>query len=196
MTFSKTLMLSAAALITMAATPTFAQTHTEVEIKAEAPISTVTTETLVTQKEIPNTRKTNFSAFDLNMDGVLSMKEVGTKLFYVFDTDGNEVIDNIEFKHRQIMTIIPMEENTYTYMDWNSDGATDQATYTYDTFFQTSGLARFDKNMDGLSAQEFIGASMLEMDDDKSGMIEIGEWKEAYEGLKSNKASEQERYQD
>src|SRR5690606_33257010 len=75
---------------------------------------TITTKTIVSQQDIPNVQKTNFSAFDLNGDNILSMSEVGQKLFYVFDTDGNEVLDNIEFNNKKIMTIIPMEKMTYT----------------------------------------------------------------------------------
>ena len=159
-----------------------------------ATADTVTTKTVVHQKDLPNVKKTNFSAFDLNLDGTLSMKEVGTKLFYIFDTDGNEVIDNIEFDHKQVMTIIPMEKDTYTYIDWDNDGDTDQATFTYETFFKESGLMRFDDNMDGLSAADFIEYSFLELDDDNSKVIELNEWKEAYEQSSSPPNAEQERY--
>lgn len=157
--------------------------------------TTVTTKTVVHQKEIPNTNKTNFSAFDLNNDGILSMKEVGTKLFYVFDTDGNEVIDNIEFDHRQVMTIIPMEKDTMRFIDWDSDGNTDAATFERETFFQQSGLMRFDKNVDGLSASEFITHTMLELDKDDSKVIELDEWKEGYKKRLTRDAADQENYQ-
>ena len=146
----------------------------------------VTTKTMVHQKELPNMKKTDFLDFDLNKDSVLSMKEVGEKLFYIFDTDGNEVIDNIEFNHKQIMTIIPMEKDTFTYVDWDSDGDTDVSSYTYEMFFKKSGLMRFDKNMDGLSASEFIAHRMLALDDDNS---------KVYEESTRALSAEQERYQ-
>lgn len=157
--------------------------------------TTVTTKTVVHQKELPNTNKTNFNAFDLNEDGILSMQEVGEKLFYIFDTDGNEVIDNIEFDHKQVMTIIPMQKDTYTYVDIDNDGKTDSATYTYETFIQQSQLMRFDENMDGLSPADFIEMSFLELDDDKSKVIELDEWKEEYTAKVRPANAEQERYQ-
>lgn len=161
---------------------------------AQAETVVKTTKTVVHQKDLPNTKKTNFSAFDLNEDGILSMKEVGTKLFYIFDTDGNEVIDNIEFDHKQVMTIIPMEKTTYTFIDFGGDGDTDVADFTYEDFFKKSGLIRFDKNMDGLSAGEFIGYNIRELDDDDSTVIELEEWKEAYEEARHAPNAEQERY--
>ena len=161
---------------------------------APANAETVTTKTVVHQKVVPDTDKVNFSAFDINHDGVLSMDEVGEKLFYVFDTDGNETIDNLEFDHRQVMTIIPMEKDTYTYVDWDNDGDVDESTYTYQTFFQQSGLMRFDNNMDGLSPAEFINEGFLALDDDKSTVIELDEWKEAYQHSMRPSAAEQERY--
>jgi hypothetical protein len=58
---------------------------------------TITETTVVKPVDQPHLNKVDFSAFDLNHDGILSMPEVGEKLFYIFDLDGNEVIDNIEF---------------------------------------------------------------------------------------------------
>lgn len=183
MKFTKLLMASAACCAFIISAPA---------VNAD---TTVTTETMVQQKDLPNVKKTNFSAFDLNEDGILSMQEVGTKLFYIFDTDGNEVIDNIEFDKKQVMTVIPMEKNTYTYVDFDADGEAEEATYTHETFFEVSGLMRFDDNMDGLSASEFIAHSFLELDDDKSAVIELEEWQEAYEESVRPATAEQERYQ-
>ena len=155
---------------------------------------TVTTKTVVHPKTIPDTDKVNFSAFDLNHDNILSMDEVGETLFYVFDTDGNETIDNIEFDHRQVITVIPMEKDTYTFVDWDNDGNVDKSSYTYDTFFQRSGLMRFDKNVNGLSASEFIDHGFLELDEDDSTVIELDEWKLAYEESMRPENAKQERY--
>lgn len=155
---------------------------------------TVTTKTVVSQKEMSNVKEINFSAFDVNNDGILSMAEVGEKLFYLFDTDGNEVIDNIEYNNKNVMTIIPMEKQTFTFVDYNNDGIADDKTYTYETFIQQSRLMRFDKNMDGLSPEEFIGDSFLKLDDDKSKAIELEEWKEGYLVSVRPPVAEQERY--
>ncbi len=141
---------------------------------------TVVEKTVVTQKELPDVEKIDFSAFDLNGDDILSMSEVGEKLFYTFDTDGNEVIDNIEFNHKQVMTIIPMEKRVFKFVDYDDDGRTDQSSYTYEEFIEQSMLMRFDENMDGLSPADFIKMSFLALDDDKSSVIELEEWKEEY----------------
>ncbi len=156
---------------------------------------TITTKTVVHQQPLPeNAQKINFSAFDLNQDGILSMQEVGEKLFYVFDTDGNEVIDNIEFDHKQVMTIIPMEKDTYKYVDWDNDGQPESTTITYETFIDQSMLMAFDKEMDGLSPADFIEMTFLELDDDKSKAIELEEWKEEYHAKIKPANAEQERY--
>src|SRR5262245_53334043 len=73
---------------------------------------TVTTKTTVEQRTVPNVKEVNFIAFDTNEDGIYTMKEVGEKLFYIFDTDGNEVIDNVEIDNKNVMTIIPMKKET------------------------------------------------------------------------------------
>ena len=56
-------------------------------------------------------------------------------------------------------------------------------------------LNRFDKDSDGLSAEEFIGHSALELDTDKSGVVEYPEWKEAYAKSVSPLSAKQWRYQ-
>lgn len=45
------------------------------------------------------------------------MEEVGEKLFMVFDLDGNHLIDNIEWDKKSMMTIMPMEKETYKFYD-------------------------------------------------------------------------------
>lgn len=161
---------------------------------ASAHAETVTTKTIVHTKELDNAQKIDFSALDMNGDSILSMKEVGEKLFYIFDADGNEVIDNIEFDHKNVMTIIPMEKEIFTFVDWDNDGSTDQATYTYETFIDQSGLMRFDENHNGLSPADFMEMSFLELDDNKSKAIELDEWKEEYMVKVKPAAAEQERY--
>lgn len=178
--YKKTLLIAAASSIALTAFPAWAKV--------------VTTKTTVEQTPVENTNKVNFSALDLNHDGTLSMSEVGQKLFYLFDTDGNEVIDNIEFKQRRVMTIIPMERNTLTLVDYDNDGQPEKSTYTYENFLEQSQLMRFDHNMDGLSPSEFIGQSFLKLDLNKSKVIELNEWKRAYTAMVHPKAADQERY--
>ncbi len=141
---------------------------------------TVTTKTHVQAQDLPDVNQINFSAFDVNRDGIYSMAEVGERLFESFDQDHNGFIDNLEWDRKTVMTITPMERETFRFVDEGSDGTTDSATYTYETFYQASGLMRFDENHDGLSAAEFIGEGFQPLDDDEDNLINLEEWKEAY----------------
>jgi hypothetical protein len=158
------------------------------------PSVTTTTKTYVQQKHLAGTQEVKFDTFDVNHDGVLSMPEVGEKLFYLFDADGNEVIDNIEFDQKRVMTIIPMEKHTLKLIDFDSDGTVEYSTYSYDDFVDVSGLARFDNDMDGLSAAEFIGEPYLALDKDDSKTIELDEWKTAYIKARHPESADQDRY--
>jgi hypothetical protein len=159
-----------------------------------AQAETVTTRTTVAQKEIPGTVKINFAALDLNNDGILSRSEVARKLFYIFDSDGNEVIDNREIKKNRVLTFIPLEKTELTMIDFDDDGKVDTSSVTNDQFMEFSMLHRFDKDLDGLSAQEFIGQSFLELDTDRSKVIEPQEWRDAYIASVSPLVAKQYRY--
>ena len=178
----KSMLLAGAAFLSLGIT--FAQAET------------VTTQTSVTQREIPATNKVNFASMDLNKDGLLSRNEVGRKLFYIFDTDGNEVIDNMEFDTPKVITVIPLEKKELTMIDFDDDGTADVTQYSSEEFANYSMLNRFDKDQDGLSAEEFIGTSFLKLDTDKSKVIEIQEWRDAYIQSLSPKSAKQYRYND
>ena len=155
---------------------------------------TVTKQTTVTQKELPDTYKVNFSAMDLNHDGILSRSEVGRKLFYIFDTDGNEVIDNVEYGKNKVLTIIPLEKTELTMVDFDDDGKPDVTKYTSEQFADFSMLNRFDKDNNGLSAEEFIGLPFLKMDTNDDKGIDIEEWRAAYIASLSPESAKQYRY--
>lgn len=141
---------------------------------------TVHTKTYVQTQDIEDVDKVNFSQFDTNQDGSYSMVEVGERLFTSFDRDGNEVIDNQEWDNPAVLTVIPMEAETFTFIDTNNDGVTDQSMFTYETFYKASGLMKFDDTQNGLSAHEFIDEEfkIIDINDDK--VIDIEEWKEVY----------------
>lgn len=160
----------------------------------QANAETVKTTTIHEAKDLPEMKKTDFSVFDVNKDGEFSKQEVGEKLFYVFDRDGNEVIDNVEWDRKSMMTIIPMEEHNYKFVDKNEDGYIDQSQYTYQEFFQTSGLIKFDKNYNGLSASEFIEEEFQALDDNDDNLISYEEWKEAYSKATSPENAQPENY--
>ena len=207
------LTLTASALVLTALAPlasaaeTTTSTTTKTYVTQDAPVAvvpvpvpvvtdsvTMTTKSVVNQKPVDGHVEVNFDSLDLNKNGTLSMVEVGERLFYIFDVDGNEVIDNIEFNQNRVITIAPMEKHTLKMVDFESDGNVELSTYTYETFSRTSGLTRFDEDRDGLSASEFIDTSMLKLDTDESKMIELDEWKKAYIATRAPKAADQDGY--
>jgi hypothetical protein len=155
-------------------------------------ITTVTTET---PQHVENANMIEMSAFDRNGDGILSMKEVGDKLFDVFDRDGNRVIDNVEFRKNSLLTIAPMEKETVTYVDYDAAKClADKITYTREEFMKLSQLVRFAGDMDGLSPEEFMDKSFLALDDNDDKVIDREEWQEAYADLVRLPHEEEERY--
>lgn len=193
----KMMMVSAIALVgasfVSGARAETVETSTTTVVK-DVPATKYQSTTVTQQKDIPGVTKINFSDFDVNHDGILSMQEVGKKLFYIFDTDGNEVIDNIEFNKSKVMTIIPMEAKTITLVDYDNDGVADQKSYTYEAFLDQSGLAIFDKDKDGLSASEFINTGFQKIDTNDNNTIEPQEWDEIYASTHLPEAAKQERY--
>ncbi len=101
--------------------------------KTATPV-TVTKTTAVEPKIIEGAIPVNFAYLDVNGDGILSRKEVGQKLFYLFDTDGNGVIDNIEITKNQVITLIPLEKTQLTMIDFDDDGKADVVDVTSDQF--------------------------------------------------------------
>lgn len=168
---------------------------TVVEETTPTPPVTITKTIAVTPTMIEGTIPVNFVYLDVNADGVLSRAEVGEKLFFLFDTDGNKVVDNVEIKKNQVITVIPFEKTQLTMIDFDDDGKADVVNVTSDDFMNFSMLNRFDKDNDGLSAEEFIGHSALELDTDKSGVVEYPEWKEVYVKSVTSKAGKQFGYQ-
>lgn len=159
--------------------------------------NTVIEETYIQPKNIEGSKSIDFRMFDVNKDGFYSREEVGEHLFYMFDQDGNHTIDNHEWEKRVVYTIVPLEKETFRFIDHGSTGEIDEVDYDYEVFYEETGLSRFDKSGMGLSAKEFIGGkSFLQMDTNRSGVIELDEWKRAYEESTRPKVAEQWRYND
>jgi len=167
----KTLLTAVAAVAILA---TGAAAHAEVNS------TTVTTTTYVQPVPLDGVTMINFSAFDLNKDGVYTKDEVGERLFRVFDTDGNHMIDNMEWSNRNVMTIQPMEAKTIRTIDYGSTGEIDHVSETYETFVKQSGLARFASSREGLSAADFTDIPFNVVDTGGNYMVELNEWKNAY----------------
>ena len=142
--------------------------------------TTIRTEVHTKVQDLPTVNEVNFSVFDVNNDGQYSMQEVGTRLFDSFDQDDNKFIDNIEWDDRTVMTITPIEQETFQFVDIGNDGDTDYTNYTYQTFYEASGLIAFDKNQNGLSAKEFIDEGFETLDRDQDKLISLEEWQDAY----------------
>lgn len=185
-------LVCTAALLTVFAAPAFAETviiHDGDAPVVVAPVpeatvqsNTVVTHTYTQNQDVAGAEPVNFTALDINADGAYSMAEVGEFLYRAFDTDGNGMIDNIEWDTPKVLTITPMEKETFKYVDVGSDGVVDASSYTYETFYKASGLLKFDNDLDGLSAKDFIGAGYQEVDDDNDQLISLEEWKEIYLG--------------
>ncbi|TVQ81847.1 MAG: hypothetical protein EA357_11620 [Micavibrio sp.] len=121
-----------------------------------------------------------FIDFDLNKDGIMSTHEVGEMLFKLYDTDGNNVIDNMEYNRPLIITVKPVEHHTTIYYDLNGNGKADEVVHTYETFKQDTRLADFVTNKDGLSARDFTNLHFNEVDVNGDGMIDLEEWQGTY----------------
>lgn len=184
---TKTIAFFSAALLGMSAS---------VALMTGASAATVTKDTIVTQQELANTEKINFSDFDVNKDGRLSRAEVGETLFYIFDTDGNEVIDNIEYERPMVLTIIPMEKKEITTVDFDDDGIPDSTSFNTEEFYEQSMLARFAKDKNGLSAKDFLGQNYWQLDDNKDKTVDIKEFKRAYIQSLRPSAANPNRYND
>lgn len=142
---------------------------------------TVTTHTTTEPGAVkPGTRVIHLEDFDTNGDHILSTREIGDVLFKLYDTDGNDVIDNNEYERPAVLTVAPVEKTTTIQYDFNNDGIADKEVTTYDQFMENTQLSRFDKNHDGLSAHEFTGKAFNIVDVDKSKAIEMKEWQGVY----------------
>lgn len=126
------------------------------------------------------TRVISFMEFDANRDSILSRSEVGEKLFKLYDTDGNEVIDNIEYDRKAVITVHPIEKETVVTYDFDGDGLADQTQVTNEQFMRDTMLARFDENKNGLSAKEFMDRGFMEADINNDKVVDMKEFQASY----------------
>lgn len=179
------------------------ETETVPVIVAPATIETVTTTRSLPVDAIVETRAVipvagprvyTILDFDVNHDAMLSLDDVGVKLFDIYDTDGNDVIDNIEFERRAVLTVTPVQQKTTVAYDFDGDGRADQVATTMEVFQQRTGLAAFDRNGDGLSAREFTGRHFNEADINNDHAIDLKEWQGSYIAYIDHKNKEKARF--
>lgn len=127
------------------------------------------------------TRLVNLADYDVNNDGVLSRRETGEMLFKLLDSDGNQIIDNIEFEKRNMMTIAPMERETVVSYDFDNDGQPDRIERSTEVFTQQTMLSAFDKDGAGMSPKDLAQKEFLNMDVNRDSAIDIYEWRGAYD---------------
>jgi len=143
--------------------------------------SSVTTHTATEPMPVTgNARVIHVEDFDTNGDHILSTQEIGDALFRLYDTDGNQVIDNNEYERPAVLTIAPVAKTTTVTYDFNNDGIPDKQVVTQQQFMEKTQLSRFDKNGNGLSPHEFTGKYFNQVDVDKSKVIEMKEWQGVY----------------
>lgn len=190
-----TKLLASAAVIAFAMGAATAQAETVVQKEVTTTISTdapivvpstgvkTTTSWSTTEKPIvkTGTRLINLRDFDYNKNGILSRAEAGAGLFKLYDTDGNEVLDNNEFKVRAIITLAPMSKETVISYDLDGDGLADQTKVTYETFVRDTMLSRFDASGDGLSPEEFTGREFIVADINNDKVVDEKEWQASYD---------------
>lgn len=195
---TRQLLVSTALVALMLHTaPSFGDTMTSKKTVTETPAGTTTKQSVTTEssgttrtetnwkteeRSIPATgsRIINFLDFDMNKDTILSINEIGEMLFKLYDTDGNNVIDNIEYDRRAVVTILPVEKNTVISYDFDGDGKADETKYTYETFMQDTLLTRFDMNRDGLSPREFTDLHFMAADVNNDKVVDLKEWQGSY----------------
>lgn len=177
-------ILATSALVAVIALPIAAQAQT------------VKQEVKVVQKPIPGANKVNFTDFDTNGDGILSMNEVGDRLFKSFDRDGNGTLDSHEWETPSVITVVPVEKQTTLKVDLDGDGVVDSATVSHEEFMKRTGLSRFDKDGTGLSPRKFIGKSFKEADlsgasgtysQNSNGFVDKKEFQSVYRAVYANK---------
>lgn len=169
--------------------------HTHTNVTAD-PATAKRVETITRTRQITpqsGTRVVNFMDFDLNGDGTLSTSEVGDMLFKLFDTDGNGIIDNVEFEKRNVMTVVPMEKTTVVKYYFDNGNTSEVVESDHEKFMEKTQLSRFDESGEGLSPRDFVGKTFQQMDINRSRGIELREWRGAYDEA-INKKNQNQRF--
>lgn len=164
---------AAAALLVFAATPAAAEAEATVIEKTK----------VVTERTVPapGAMMVNFMDYDLDGDGHLSQEEAGKMLFKLFDTDGNEIIDNVEYEKRTVATVVPMERETVVTIENSKPDVPNEVRHSVTRYFEVTDLTQYDKDGKGISPRDFTDRSFMEMDTNRDKSIDAKEWRTGYD---------------
>lgn len=181
-TISKSFLTATAIAAVFSASVAFAAETAPMPNVAAGDEGIIRTEVRTEVREIiklpPETRLVNFKELDLDGDNNLTKQEVGEKLFKLYDTDGNQVIDNIEYERKAVITIQPVERETTT--EYFVNGKPDKVETDREDFMRETMLSQFDKNKDGLSPRVFLERDFKVVDVNKDKGVTLREWLGAY----------------
>jgi hypothetical protein len=158
------------------------------------PQGTVTWESTEKTMVPPGSRLFRLEDIDDNHDGMISRAEVGDHMFKMFDTDGNEVVDNIEYERKAVLTVVPVEKTTKITYDFDNDGKPDETKETGEDFMKATQLTRFDAKGDGLSPHDFMERDFLAADVNRDHVVDEKEWLGSYDALIDKKNKENARF--
>jgi hypothetical protein len=156
--------------------------------------STVTWETAERAVPANGTRLFRLESFDDNHDGMISRREVGAHMFLMFDTDGNHIVDNIEYERKAVLSLVPMEKTTKITFDLDGDGKPEDVRETGLNFMKETQLTRFNATGDGLSPHEFMQRGFLRADINRDHAIDEKEWQGSYDALTDKKNRDKALY--
>lgn len=126
-------------------------------------------------------RAIHFEDYDLDHDGQLTRAEAGEMLFRLYDTDGNQVIDDVEYQRPAVLTMSPMKRKTKTAVDDNGDGVADKEDVTEEDIRVSTMLSQYDTDSNGLSPLEFTGKAFNRIDINRTNVVEKKEWQGVYD---------------
>jgi len=134
--------------------------------------------------DLANQTEIDIPALDLDGDGRIRREEAAEYLFYYFDRDGNETLTNGEYSADREISVLPYEASAAPFVDLDGDGKDDGAVYTTESFLAKTMTGEYDPPAEGaaavVTAKKMTGMSFLKTDDDRSGAIEMTEWRKAW----------------
>lgn len=176
-----TRILALALTLSLAALPAFAAEETVTTTTTTSKQSTQTETVIEPGKPEKGSRAIHFEDYDLDHDGQLTRAEAGEMLFRLYDTDGNQVIDDGEYKRPAVLTMSPVTKRTKTVVDADGDGTPDKEDVTEEDSRVSTMLSQYDPDGNGLSPQEFTGKPFNKIDVNRSNVVEKKEWQGVYD---------------